>query len=60
MCIAVEGQSRSTSELSQSVNGMNADQGQHIPWAPHSFSEFKRDTPQQLENTDKDTNLNPG
>lgn len=59
MCIAVEGQGKSISELSQNVNGMNTDQGQHIPWAPHCFSEFKTDTPQQLETTDKDTNLNP-
>lgn len=31
----------------------------NIPWASHSFSEFKRDIPQQLETTDIDTNLNP-
>lgn len=51
MCLAVE--------VVSDVNGMNTDQGQRVPWDSHSFSEFKRDIPQQLETTDRDTNLNP-
>lgn len=39
MCIAVEVQGKSTAESSQSINGINMDQGHHIPLAPRSFSE---------------------
>lgn len=39
MCIAVEVQGKSTAESSQSINGINMDQGHHIPLAPCSFSE---------------------